>query len=90
MAHQPQRLVVQVAVHVALARRRTRAIRSRPHTGQWCCTISASACRDEGVERLVEVARPRQRVARLRAAQRAKVVHRVARGLGQVQHAQAG
>ena len=77
---EPQRLVVQVLVRVAVLRE----VRERAFVAEHRPVVTRE--RDLGVaearDRVVEVAAPEQGVAHLRAAQRVQVVERVGRQLG--------
>ena len=87
MAHQPQGLVVQVAVHVALLFDEAPDLALIPGRPVVLRDADVGAV-DESVECLVQVLRPGQRVPGLGTADRAQVVHRVTAVFRQVQHPQ--
>jgi hypothetical protein len=86
---QAHRLVVQPAVDVALAVRKSR-ISSRPQRGQWCDGEHDVGVVAEELECLADVLAPDQRVAHLGAAGRVEVVHGVTAVLGHAQPAVVG
>ena len=74
---QAQRLVVQVAIEVAVARRGTPICAHAPSAANGAGRTSHPSPRPNKLDRLAEVLRPAQRVAHQRAARRQHVVHTV-------------
>ncbi len=86
---QPHRLVVQVAVEVALGREVLEQVGAAP-AGPVVAGEQHVAVGAEQVDRLVQVLAPRQGVAHLRASRRVQVVERAGAVLGHAQHAVVG